>query len=366
MSLLSRMLLREMAIPFLFSFCALSVLLLLGSLLPLLEPMLRAGIKFTELGKIAILLLPTFWAFVLPMATLLGILLGFLRLSRDSEMLALFACGAGLKKLIIPVIMVSITTCLFSFFLSASVIPKAKTSSRNFIRELTERSLARGIPEKIFFSPMSKLTLYVDKSLDQGHRFKGVYIQDARKEQVTYQIMAREGELFAQPGGLEVGLRLSNGTLNRISDDYRKTDTLDFKSYALRLSLPGKDRKQKRGELGLGSLLKAASDPDTSARHKVHFLTEFHERLAVPVGALILGIMAAPLGILFGRTGLSGGIALGLAAFLLYYLSMAFAASLADTGNISPVIALWVPNLIFAGITVGLIILLNKQGPLRN
>jgi lipopolysaccharide export system permease protein len=365
MSILSRMLLREMALPFLFSFCALSVLLLLGSLLPLLEPLLRAGIKFTELGRFAILVLPTFWAFVLPMAMLLGVLLGFLRLSRDSEMLALFACGAGLKKLIIPVIMVSITACLVSFFLSASVIPKAKTASRNFIRELTERSLARGITEKIFFSPMSKLTIYVDKSLDQGHRFKGVYIQDARKKRVTYQILARDGELFTQPGGLEVGLRLSNGTLNRISDDYKKTDTIDFDSYALRLSLPGKGRKQKRGELGLEDLLKAASDPDTSARDKVHYLTEFHERLAVPIGALILGIMAAPLGILFGRTGLSGGIALGLAAFLAYYLSTAFAASLADTGNISPVIALWVPNLIFAGITVGLIILLYKQGPLR-
>ena len=364
MSILSKMLFREMALPFLFSFCALSVFLLLGSLLPLLEPLLRAGIKPAELGRFAILVLPTFWAFVLPMATLLGVLLGFLRLSRDSEMLALFACGAGLKKLIIPVIMVSLIACLVSFFLSASVIPKAKTASRNFIRELTERSLARGIPEKIFFSPMSKLTLYVDKSLDQGHRFKGVYIQDTRKKRVTYQILARDGELFAQPGGLEVGLRLRNGTLNRISDDYRKTDTLDFDSYALRLSLPGKDRKQKRGELGLEDLLKAASDPDTSAKHKVHYLTEFHERLAVPIGALILGIMAAPLGILFGRTGLSGGIALGLAAFLAYYLSVAFAASLADTGNISPVIALWAPNFIFTGITVGLIILLYRRGPL--
>jgi len=96
----------------------------------------------------------------------------------------------------------------------------------------------------------------------------------------------------------------------------------------------------------------------------VHYLTEFHERLAVPIGVLILGIMAAPLGILFGKTGPSGGIALGLAAFLAYYLSVAFAASLADTGNISPVIALWTPNFISAGITVGLIILLYRRGPL--
>ena len=365
MSILSKMLLREMALPFLFSFCALSVLLLLGSLLPLLETLLKAGIKPAEFGRFAILVLPTFWALVFPMATLLGILLGFLRLSRDSEILALFACGAGIRKLIIPVIAISMTAWLLSFFLSASVIPKTKSASRSFIRELTERGLARGIPEKAFLSPMPGLTIYVDESLDQGHRFKGVYIQDTRKKQVANQILARDGELIAQPGGLAVGLRLRHGTLNRISDDYRKTDTLDFDSYALRLSLPVEHHKLKRGELGLLDLIKVASDPDTSAEHRVHYLVEFQKRLAIPLGTLILGIMAAPLGILFGKTGLSGGIALGLAAFLAYYLSMAFGGNLADTGSISPVIAIWVPNLIFAGIMVGLIYLLCKRGALR-
>ncbi len=354
-----------MALPFLFSFCALSVLLLLGSLLPLLETLLRAGIKPAEFGRFAILVLPTFWALVFPMATLLGILLGFLRLSRDSEILALFACGAGIRKLIIPVIAVSMTAWLLSFFLSASVIPKAKSASRSFIRELTERGLARGIPEKAFLSPMSGLTMYVDESLDQGHRFKGVYIRDARKKQVANQILARDGELIAQPGGLAVGLRLRHGTLNRISDDYRKTDTLDFDSYALRLSLPAEHHKLKRGELGLLDLIKVASDPDTSAEHRVHYLIEFQERLAIPLGTLILGIMAAPLGILFGKTGLSGGIALGLTAFLAFYLSVAFGANMADTGTISPGIALWTPVFVFAGITAGLIWLLNKRGPLR-
>jgi lipopolysaccharide export LptBFGC system permease protein LptF len=87
--------------------------------------------------------------------------------------------------------------------------------------------------------------------------------------------------------------------------------------------------------------------------------------LALPIGVLILGIMAAPLGIIFGRTGLSEGIALGITAFLAYYLSMAFASSLADTGDISPVIALWIPNLMFGGMAVGSIILLGKRGPLR-
>ena len=365
MSLLSRMLLREMALPFLFSFCALNVLLLVGSLLPLLEPLLKAGIEPVEMVRFVVLLLPTFWVYVLPMATLLGVLLAFLRVSRDSELLALLACGIGPKRFLVPVIMVSVTAWLLCLFVSASLVPKAKSASKNFLRELTGRALARGIPEKVFLNPIAGLTIYVDKSLDGGRRFKGVFIRDSRRKDTANQILAREGELTTQQDGSDVALRLHYGTLNRIGSDYQKFDTLDFESYALRLSLAAGSRKPRKSELGLGDLLEVASDPHTSDKHRQRYLTEFHERLAIPVGTLILGIMAAPLGIFFGRTGLSGGIALGLTAFLAFYLSVAFGANMADTGTISPGIALWTPVFVFAGITAGLIWLLNKRGPLR-
>ncbi len=365
MSLLSRMILKEMIPPFLFSFCALSIFLLLASLLHLSGTLVKTGIRPVELLKFAGLLLPTFWSLVLPMATLLGVLLGFLSLSKDNEIIALFACGIGPKRLIIPVIAVSVISWLLSLFISVYVIPRAKTAYRDLFRELIEHRLARGIPGKVFFSPMPGLTIYVDKSLDQGHRLKGVYIRDARRHKVANQILARKGKLFAQPGGREVVLQLSQGVLSHVSNDYRESDTIDFDSYSLVLSLAAKDREPSRGELGMGDLLKVASNPNTSHRVRWHYITEFHKRLAIPLGALILGIMAAPMGIFFGRAGLSGGIALGLAAFMVYYLSMLFGENLASTGTISPAVALWAPDFIFSGIAAGLIVLLNKRGPLR-
>ena len=61
-----------------------------------------------------------------------------------------------------------------------------------------------------------------------------------------------------------------------------------------------------------------------------------------------MGMIAVPLGCLFGRTGLSGGIAIGLAAFLGYYMIMEIAANIADKGAIPPEIAMWTPNAVAA------------------
>lgn len=295
----------------------------------------------------------------------MGVLLGFLSLSRDSEIIALFACGTGPKKLLIPVVAVSVISWLLSLFISVYVIPKAKTAYRDLFTEVVEHRLARGIPGKVFFSPMPGLTIYVDKSLDQGHRLKGVYIRDARRHKVANQILAQKGELFARPGGKEVVLELKHGVLSHINKDYRKSDTIDFDSYLLFLRLADEAHEPSRGELGMRELLKVASDPNTRHKVKYHYLTEFYKRLAIPLGAMILGIMAAPLGIFFGRAGLSGGIALGLVAFMAYYLAVLFGENVANTGAISPGLILWMPDLIFSGIAAGLIILLNKKGPLK-
>jgi len=356
--------LREMLLPFCFSFVGLSLLMLLGSILPLLETLLRSGITASELATLVLLILPTFWVFVLPMATLLGILLGFLRLSRDSEMVALLASGIGPGGLLRPVAAAAVLFWALSLLVSAYVLPRAKMASRDFVRELTERTLARGIPQGIFFTPISGLTIHVKQSLEEGRRLRGIFVRDARRKDLPGTILASDGELLTLDQGTQVALALKNGTMNRIGEEYTGADTLDFKTYFLRLNIAGEAREPSRGEMDLATVLAMANDPEKSSKRRTSFLTEFHKRLALPAGTLILGILAAPLGIFFGRTGPSGGVAIGLVAFLSYYLSTAFVANLAEAGALPAGPAIWTPNCVFACLTGGLLWLLARRGPM--
>ncbi len=362
MSLLSRLILKEIAFPFLFSFCALSALLLLGRLLPLLSILLRVGIRPSELIKLLLLMMPTFWMMVIPMATLLGILIGFLRLTRDSEVVSLFACGIGPLQMLKPAVGVSCVCWILSLLVAAVVVPMSKSSSRSMLRDLTQRTLTRGFPEERFVTPVSGLTMYVHESTSGGHRFKGVFIRDARKPGMANHIFARTGELLTGLKGSRIALRLENGILNRISPDYDKTDIFEFKSYTLQLDLPSIQASRSRGEMGLGTLWRKGNDPHTPRQKRNSYLTEFHKRLSIPTGTLILGILAVPLGILFGKTGLSGGVALGLSAFLAYYLMVALMANLAEASAIPAALGLWIPNFILAGLTLAMLNRLLK-GP---
>ncbi len=365
MSILSKMILREILLPFIFSFCALNALLLVGRLLPLFEPILKAGTGFKDIFKLMALILPTFWIFVLPMATVLGVLLGFLRLSRDSEVLALFACGVQPKKMLAPVLLVTFSAFILSLFISGYILPATKRASKTFLLQLTQLALSRGIPQRMFFTPIPGLTIYAHDGKDGGRRLKGLFVWDSRKKDSSSQIVAKKGSIIASQDRKEVALRLDDGQLNMASPDYKDVDTMDFKTYTIRLKLRDDAYEPSRGDLRIDRLWQAAFDPKNTKDDRLSYLVELYKRITLPIGTLILGLLAAPFGIFFGRTGLSGGIALSLAAFLSYYTIMIFMANLAEAGITPPFLSLWVPNLVFLFITIAMLWLLDRRGPIR-
>ncbi len=363
-SLLNQLIWREISVPLLFSLFTLTALLLLGRLIPLLEPLLGSGITLGEFGRLIVLIVPTLLLVVVPVSCMMGILLAFMRLSRDGEMLALFACGIGPRQMAMPVAIVCLAAWGLSLATSTRWLPESKAKSKVFIAEVMQKALAKGIPEQVFLTPVDGLTIYCNKTSRGGKRLKGVYIKDSRRQELSYQILARRGDIVAGPRGRQVVLKLRDGTLTRIGGDFTRMDLLRFDSYMLHLDLALHEPGRGRGEMGLGELLKQARAPGNSNSRTWRYLTEFHKRLAIPVGTFVLGMLAAPLGILFGRAGLSGGVAIGLGTFLAYYLLIIFGGNLAESGVV-PATALWFPNLLFGIMALWLWRLLSRRGPIQ-
>ncbi len=362
-SLLNQLIWREISIPLLFSMLTLTALLLLGRLIPLLEPLLGSGISLGEFGKLVILIVPTLLLVIVPVSCMMGVLLAFMRLARDGEMLALFACGVGPRQMVMPVGVICLVAWGISLVTSTTWLPESKARSKVFIAEVMQKALARGIPEQVFLTPVKGLTIYCNKTSHGGRRLKGVYIKDSRRKELSYQILARRGDIVADPKGRQVVLKLKDGTLTRVGDDFTRIDLLGFDSYILRLDLDLHEPGRGRGEMGLGELLKEARAPGNSNSRTWRYLTEFHKRLAIPVGTFVLGMLAAPLGIFFGRAGLSGGVALGLGTFLAYYLLIIFGGNLAESGVV-PASGLWFSNLLFGILAIWLWRLLSRKGPI--
>ena len=345
---LSTLIIREIFPPFILAFSAISAFMLLGRMMVLLQPLLMAGISAGELMRFLAIILPSFFGFSIPIAVLLGNLLAFMRLSRDSEIMALICCGVDFRQILTPVVAVTSLLWVTALAVSIIVVPISKTASRNFLREITERILARGIPQRVFFNPVKGLTFYVDYSGDDNKKFQGVFISDERKNGMANEILAERGRLAPDETGLKAMLILNNGIMTVFNMENSAMDFLQFREYVLKMQLPGDEGRRSRGEMGLNELYTMAYRGGAPPEKRISYKIEFQKRFAIPFGVLIMGLIAVPLGCLFGRSGLSGGIAIGLAAFLSYYMIMELAANIASNGLIRPEVAMWIPNAVAA------------------
>jgi len=97
----------ELLAPFFASFLILYGVFFLVRLVPLLDVVLSLGIGITDFIRLFSYIFPHMLLYVIPMASMTGVIIAFTRLTNDREMLALKACGISLRQILIPVILVS-------------------------------------------------------------------------------------------------------------------------------------------------------------------------------------------------------------------------------------------------------------------
>ncbi len=85
------------------------------------------------------------------------------------------------------------------------------------------------------------------------------------------------------------------------------------------------------------------------------FRTQLENRWAVPWSALVVVFLAAPMGIVYSRRGILGGVAMAIMLFFLLFLLSNILVAFGKGHRIDPTLAVWSPYIFFFGI--GLILL---------
>jgi lipopolysaccharide export system permease protein len=131
----------------------------------------------------------------------------------------------------------------------------------------------------------------------------------------------------------------------------------------LRLPETSTARMQKSA-LTMRELLEDAQQPGSDTTKSRRMLIEFHKRLVLPVGCLMMSLLGLPLG-LQARPGKKAiGIQAGLAIFILYYILFTFGKALAEDGVLPVWLAMWVPNFLFFSLAIFWIIRVSNEQPL--
>jgi len=302
------------------------------------------------------------------MSVMMAVLLTFLRLSSDNEIVALKAGGVSIYRFLPPVFLFCLMGCLLTAFMTIYCMPLGKVSLKKLMIQAAESSIDAGIKEGRFNDNFNGAMLYVNKVDIKNKEMVDIFVEDQRVEGVVSTIIAPRGRVFNEPGGHVFHFNLFDGTINQVDLKNQTNHSINFDIYDVRLDLKQNaavvnGRQKDDEEMTLGELRHYLQTREEKDDIYFRALTKFHEKFSIPFACLALGLLAVPLGLQSKTDKRSLGIILGLVLFLLYYLMLTIGWSFGQTGIYPPVIGMWLPNVVMGGFGVFLLIRSAKDRP---
>lgn len=350
--ILDRYIVREVLGPFAMGLGVLTFALVVARLLKLIELVVNHGVGLGEVLSLIGYIMPGFLELSFPMAVLLGVLLGFGRMSGDQELTAARACGIGLHRMAIPVLGVAILACGLSGWLAFQVRPWANANLREKLYQLTRTRPMAGLREKVFNRNFPGLAVYVDQIAPADSKLQGVLISDNRNPHQQSTIIAQSGLIIPDERRQAITLRLLDGTNFGVDEEKGTTHVSQFAIYDLTID-PGEELgaiQHDPLEMNGRELSRVIAEGRSNGSRNFVAETERARRCALPFATLLFAVMGVALGLKPARGGQSERFGVSLALFFAYYTLLRAGQSFAEAGKLNAFVAMSIPDLVFAAL----------------
>jgi lipopolysaccharide export system permease protein len=352
--ILDRYVAREVAIPIALSLGVITFALIVARLLKLVDLVINQGVATTEVLALVGYLVPSLLALSLPMAVLLGTMLGIGRLSGDQEIIAARACGVSFGRLSVPVIMLAVAIYPIEASMATNIAPAANVKLRGELIDLMHTRATAGLPEKVFNRDFDGMVIYFDRVEPPGTRLKGVLISDNRNPSSKSIIFARNGLLVPHAKDLAVTLELSDGWIfggdnTRDARHVVRFDTYDISvvpKAGLRIGQP------LPLELDMRDLRRSITVARRAGRPNIPAEIEMAHRWTIPLAIFPFALLGMTLGLTPVRGGRSERFAFALLLFFVYYVLMRAADAMAQAHILDTYIGAGIPDLTFSAIAI--------------
>ncbi len=212
MRLISRHILRSLAAPFVWGVLALTGLLLLNQLPKLIDTFGGKGLDIRVMIEAIVLALPALLTLTLPMSVLVATLYAYSTLAADLEMVALYANGVSVWRMVRPALLAAIGVTIVNFLLFDQIVPISNTRFRTLTADVYRKTptltLRAGQLNEL------KPTGYVLRAREiaaTGGGIRGVTIWDLRRYDGRRVIHADSGRMMQSPDGTDLLMTLYDG-----------------------------------------------------------------------------------------------------------------------------------------------------------
>jgi lipopolysaccharide export system permease protein len=353
MKLIDRYMARLIAVPLFATLILSAMLLVLDRIRRLFDFVATEGGPIGVVWRMLANLLPEYLGLGIPIGLLLGILLAFRRLATTSELDVMRACGISYTRMLRVPYMYAIVLAVVNIAIVGYVQPKARYAYEQLRFELRTGALGASIKVGEFTHLGDRMTIRIEKSRESGRQLSGIFVHAQTPQGDWIGVTAEHGQFMATDDPNVIIFRLTNGTLIHNRADFTVPRVLTFSSHDLPINLPKFENFRKRGEGNLEfTLIELARNgkkaPTAALRDSSR--AEFHFRIVEIATMFLLPLLAIALGVPPKRSSSALGVFLGIVMIVTYHKVNQYASSIGELGRIDPLIALWVPFLIFAGL----------------
>lgn len=293
-----------------------------------------------------------FLPMLLSLSLFLAVLLTLTRWYRDSEMVIWFSSGLSIKQWVRPILGFSLAFVCIIALLSLFVTPWAIYKVEQYRSQLKSRDELSSISPGVFKESSHADRVFFAESFDDlGKVVKNVFVQTKQDDKISL-IVATQGHRFIEKNG-DNYLIMQNGRRYYGKPGSAEFSTTEFEQYAIRVD----------AELVQVAEPTVPSLPSATLinSHKPAHAAELQWRLAMPISALILALLAIPLSAVDPRAGRSANFALALIVYILYNNTLSILQAWLSQGKVHPLVGLWPVHGLFLSLAIYMLYRRNRQ-----
>lgn len=345
MKTLDRYVVKELLVPLLIGTIVFALLFVANDMIAIYKTFNVEAVPFRAILQLLLLKFPVWLSVTFPIGSSLGASLAISRLARESEITAMRAAGVPVRRVFMPLLFVGAVMGVGNFLIVERWVPPA---SQSYKKLLTEVGFLAGIPQ--FRSNVN---------LNLG-RYSASFGSVARGDRGVVEL--REIVLFERPRPGEVIIYNSKeGSYDDGVWNVQSPYVVHLKGTTL-LTASTRDTIKIFEQIRVSDIFAQPSPEEESVEELVTAIRQFremgqpttnleiafHQKFSVPVACLVFAFTGAVLAMRFSKAGPFIGVMVSLGLVWAYFNVYVISGEvLGKNGWASPILAAWLPNLLF-------------------
>lgn len=274
------------------------------------------------------------------------------KLASDTEIIAILSSGVSFRRLLYPYMVSAVILAVMSYYLGNFLIPETNKHRRVF-KGMYMEDLTKDAAKNMHMQIASNTFAYIESynsDLNKGYKFS---IEKFDGQRMTYKLMADQLILDTANGNW----KLKNYYIRTL--DSAKQTLVKGKELDTTFNIQPEDLykiKEKFEEMDyfeLNAFIEKEKDKGSLIYKKYEI--EKYKRASGPVAIILLTIIGVSLSSRKVRGGIGMHLGIGIALTFSYILLIQISTVFSTFGNLSPLLASWIPNIIFTFIALYLL-----------